>query len=111
MSRAALDAVLVALAEPTRRQLLDLLAARGEASATTLAQVLPVTRQAVVKHLIVLDGAGLVSGRRAGREVLYRTRPERLAEAARGLSDLATAWELRLSAIRALAEAPEGDRP
>lgn len=106
---AGLDVVLSALAEPTRRQLLDLLADRGEASASTLAQVLPVTRQAVVKHLTVLDGAGLVSGRRAGREVLYRARPERLAEAARGLTDLATAWESRLAAIKTLAEAPEGD--
>lgn len=106
---AALDSVLVALAEPTRRQLLDLLADRGEASASTLAQALPVTRQAVVKHLTVLEGAGLVSGRRSGREVLYRARPERLAEAARGMTDLAAAWESRLAVIKALAEAPEGD--
>ena len=46
------DSVLVALADPTRRQLLDLLAAQGEASATTLAERLPVSRQAVVKHLL-----------------------------------------------------------
>lgn len=108
MSRSLLEAVLVALAEPTRRQLLDLLADRGEASASTLAGALPVTRQAVVKHLAVLDDAGLVSGRRAGREVLYRTRPERLAEAARGMSELATAWENRLATIKRLAE--DGDR-
>ncbi|TDD72355.1 transcriptional regulator [Jiangella aurantiaca] len=107
--RSLLDAVLVALAEPTRRQLLDLLADRGEASASTLSQALPVTRQAVVKHLAVLDAAGLVSGRRVGREVLYRTRPERLAQAAHGLSELATAWEARLAAIKALAESAERD--
>lgn len=109
MSRTLLDAVLVALAEPTRRQLLDLLADRGEASASTLAGALPVTRQAIVKHLAVLDDAGLVSGRRVGREVLYRTRPERLAEAARDLSELATAWESRLATIKRLAE--EGGHP
>ncbi|WP_053203833.1 ArsR/SmtB family transcription factor [Jiangella muralis] len=108
MTRTLLDAVLVALAEPTRRQLLDLLAERGEASASTLAQALPVTRQAVVKHLAVLDDAGLVSSRRAGREVRYRTRPERLAAAARDLSELATAWETRLATIKRLAEEEEG---
>ncbi|TDD95284.1 ArsR/SmtB family transcription factor [Jiangella asiatica] len=104
MNRSELDAVLAALAEPTRRQLLDLLAERGEASASALAQAVPVTRQAVVKHLTVLDGAGLVAGRRAGREVLYRARPERLEEAARRMSALAAAWETRLAAIKRIAE-------
>jgi DNA-binding transcriptional ArsR family regulator len=61
------DEVLAALADPTRRRLLDVLAARGAASATELAGELPVTRQAVVKHLAVLDAAGLVTGRRLGR--------------------------------------------
>lgn len=56
----AVDSVLAALADPTRRQLLDLLAAQGEATATTLAERLPISRQAVVKHLAVLDAAGLV---------------------------------------------------
>ena len=65
----AVDSVLVALADPTRRQLLDLLAAQGEATATTLAARLPVSRQAVVKHLAILNAAGLVSGSRVGREV------------------------------------------
>ena len=53
--------VLVALADPTRRQLLDLLSAQGQATATTLAEGMPVSRQAVVKHLTVLDEAGLVA--------------------------------------------------
>ncbi|MGW3917499.1 ArsR/SmtB family transcription factor, partial [Streptomyces sp. NPDC005070] len=52
------DGVLAALADPTRRHLLDLLAARGEITATKLAEELPVSRQAVVKHLAVLDAAG-----------------------------------------------------
>lgn len=104
MKQADLDAVLSALAEPTRRQLLDLLADRGEASASTLAQAVPVTRQAIVKHLTVLDGAGLVTGRRVGREVLYRARPERLEEAAQRMSALAAAWETRLAAIKRIAE-------
>ncbi len=74
----AVDSVLAALADPTRRQLLDLLAAQGVATATTLAERLPVSRQAVVKHLAVLDAAGLVSGGRVGREVRYAVRPAAL---------------------------------
>ncbi len=58
-----------AVADPTRRRLLDVLLAHGEATATTLAGELPVTRQAVAKHHAVLDRAGLVEGRRRGREL------------------------------------------
>ena len=67
--------VLAALADPTRWQVLSLLAERGEGSATTLAGEMPVSRVAVLKHLAVLDRAGLVTSRRAGREVLYTVRP------------------------------------
>ncbi|MEV6977751.1 metalloregulator ArsR/SmtB family transcription factor [Kitasatospora sp. NPDC093806] len=89
---AAVDGVLGALADPTRRRLLDLLAAQGTATATTLAGRLPVTRQAVVKHLGVLDAAGLVAGHRSGREVRYAVRPEGLDATARWLADLAADW-------------------
>jgi len=98
------DEVFVALADPTRRQLLDVLAARGEASATMLAVELPVSRQAVVKHLAVLDRAGLVRGSRRGREVRYTVRPEHLDATARWLAGLAAEWDARLAAIRRLAE-------
>jgi DNA-binding transcriptional ArsR family regulator len=98
------DEVFVALADPTRRQLLDMLAACGEASATTLAATLPVSRQAVVKHLAVLDRAGLVHGLRRGREVRYSVRPERLDATARWLASLAAEWDARLAAIKRLAE-------
>jgi DNA-binding transcriptional ArsR family regulator len=101
------DDVFVALADPTRRRLLDVLAARGEASATLLAVELPVSRQAVVKHLAVLDRAGLVRGSRRGREVRYSVRPERLDATARWLSGLAAEWDARLTAIKRLAEADE----
>ncbi len=94
----------VALADPTRRLLLDALAARGEASATILAAGLPVSRQAVVKHLAVLDRAGLVRGARRGREVRYSVRPERLDSTARWLAGLAAEWDARLAAIKRLAE-------
>ncbi|MFE2406984.1 ArsR/SmtB family transcription factor [Kitasatospora sp. NPDC059408] len=106
-------AVLAALAEPTRRHVLDALAARGTATATELADGLPVTRQAIVKHLAVLDRAGLVTAHRAGREVRYRPAPDTLTATARWMADLADAWDRRLLAIKHLAEgatAAEGAR-
>ena len=105
----AVDSVLVALADPTRRQLLELLAAQGEATATTLAQRLPVSRQAVVKHLVVLDAAGLVSGSRVGREVRYAVRPAALDATARWMAGLAADWDRRLATIKRIAEAAERD--
>jgi DNA-binding transcriptional ArsR family regulator len=105
----AVDSVLVALADPTRRQLLDLLAAQGEVTATTLAERLPVSRQAVVKHLAVLDAAGLVSGRRVGREVRYAVRPAALDATARWMASLAADWDRRLANIKRVAEAAERD--
>ncbi|MEE4492910.1 ArsR/SmtB family transcription factor [Streptomyces sp. BE230] len=98
-----------ALADPTRRQLLDLLASRGEATATTLAEGLPVSRQAVVKHLAVLDAAELVSGTRVGREVRYAVRPAALDATARWMTSLAAHWDQRLAHIKRVAEAAERD--
>ena len=103
--------VLVALADPTRRHLLDLLASRGAGTATTLAEGLPVSRQAVVKHLAVLDAAGLVSGNRVGREVRYAVRPAALDAAARWMAALAADWDRRLAKIKRVAEAAERDSP
>ncbi len=103
----AVDSVLTALADPTRRLLLDLLAARGEATATTLAGQLPVSRQAVVKHLAVLDAAGLVTGGRVGREVRYAVRPAALDATAQWMTALAAGWERRLADIKRIAEAAE----
>lgn len=105
----AVSHVLGALADPTRRRLLDLLAARGEATATTLAERLPVSRQAVVKHLAVLDAAGLVSGTRVGREVRYAVRPAALDATARWMASLAADWDRRLAHIKRVAEAAERD--
>ena len=99
------EEVLAALADPTRRRILDLLAARGEATATVLAAELPVTRQGVVKHLAALDRAGLVAGHRQGREMRYRLRPERLSATARWMDQVAAGWDARLAAIKHLAEA------
>lgn len=98
------DAVLAALADPTRRRVLDAIAARGEATATVIAAGLPVSRQAVVKHLAVLDRAGLVSSRRRGREVNYAVRPQPLDATARWIADLAAEWDDRLARLKQLAE-------
>src|SRR4029450_79665 len=75
------DAVFAALSHGTRRSLYSLLGERGEASATDLARELPVTRQAVQKHLGLLADAGLVAARRSGREVLYHPTPGPMSEA------------------------------
>ncbi|MGY0231755.1 ArsR/SmtB family transcription factor [Longispora urticae] len=105
--REHVDSVLSALADPTRRQLLDLLTARGEATATTLAEGFPVSRQAVLKHLTILDAAGLVTNRRVGREVRYAVRSAALDSTARWMAALASDWDRRLSVIKRLAEAAE----
>jgi DNA-binding transcriptional ArsR family regulator len=97
-----------ALSDPTRRQVLDLLAARGEGSASALAAAMPVSRPAVIKHLTVLDRAGLVESRRQGREVLYSVRPAPLESAARWMASVAADWDRRLATLKRLAEDPEG---
>ena len=99
--------IFAALADPTRWRVLTLLAERGEATATTLAGDLPVSRVAVIKHLTVLDRAGLVESRRHGREVRYTVRPDRLTATARQLNAIAGEWDARLAAIKRLAEAEE----
>jgi DNA-binding transcriptional ArsR family regulator len=104
---ALVDGVLAALADPTRRELLDVLSGRGQATATTLAEDLPVSRQAVVKHLAVLDTAGLVESTKVGREVRFSVRPEALDTTARWMAALAADWDRRLGRIKRLAEAAE----
>jgi ArsR family transcriptional regulator, cadmium/lead-responsive transcriptional repressor len=101
------DELWAAVADPTRRAVLDVLLAHGEATATTLAAELPVTRQAVAKHLAVLERAGLVEGRRRGREMRYALRAERLDAATRGLMRVAADWDARLATIKRLAESQE----
>jgi DNA-binding transcriptional ArsR family regulator len=102
---ASVGRVLAAIADPTRRQVLEVLAAREPATATRLAGEMPVSRQAVVKHLAVLHAAGLVDGGRSGREVLYRVRPQNLQATARWMAALAAEWDSRLAAIKRAAEA------
>ncbi|MFD5699815.1 ArsR/SmtB family transcription factor [Streptomyces lasiicapitis] len=102
---ADLGAVLTALSDPTRRLLLERLAAAGRASATELAEGLPVSRQAVLKHLKVLGEAGLVTSGRAGRAVLFEVRPGPLDACARHLAELASTWDRRLHNLKRRAEA------
>jgi len=105
LSAPELDELWSAVGDPTRRRVLDVILAHGEASATTVAGELPVTRQAVAKQLAVLDRAGLVEGRRRGREVRWVVRPERLDVAARSMAQVAAEWDARLVAIKRIAEA------
>jgi len=104
----AVEGVLSALADPTRRELLEHLSRQGRATATTLAAELPISRQAVVQHLAVLDGVGLVAARREGRERRFEVRTDPLTEVARWMESLAAQWDGRLQAIRRIAES-KGD--
>ena len=105
------DELWEAVADPSRRKVLDLIHAHGQATPTMLAAGLPFTRQAVAKHLAVLARAGLVEGHRRGRQTRYSVRPERLDAAARAMAAAATRWDRRLHAIRRLAEAEARTRP
>ncbi len=91
-----------ALADPTRRDLLARLSSGGPSTATALAAGLPVTRQAVARHLLVLADAGLVRGARAGRETRYRVTPEPLADAVSWMTAVGADWDRRLAALRDL---------
>ena len=100
------DAVFVALADPTRRRLLERLAT-GPRSATGLAARFPLTRQAVVKHLGALADAGMVRKQRRGREVRYRLENAPLDEASDWLTTLSARWEQRLVKLKHFVEEQE----
>jgi DNA-binding transcriptional ArsR family regulator len=97
--RAALDAVFSALADPTRRAVVRCLA-DAPASATEVATHVPVSRQAVVKHLSTLERAGLVDAERDGRHVRYRLTPAGFTDAMRWMTDVGAAWDTRLAKLR-----------
>lgn len=104
------DALWAAVADPTRRRVLDALLEQGEATTTTLAEGLPVTRQAVAKHLLVLNRVGLVAGERHGRELRYAIRPERLDQASEAMARVAAQWDRRLARIKRIAESVQAER-
>jgi len=91
--------VFAALADPTRRQVVRTLSERPDLTASALAGELPMTRQAVTKHLAALDRAGLVRGRREGREMRYSLTPAPLAEAMRWMDDVGAKWDARLAKL------------
>jgi ArsR family transcriptional regulator, cadmium/lead-responsive transcriptional repressor len=99
------DRLWSAIADPSRRRVLDLIVRRGESSASWLAGQVPFSRQAVSKHLVVVEDAGLIHRRKQGREVLYQVDADRLDEATRAMAELARHWDRRLDAIKRLAEA------
>jgi DNA-binding transcriptional ArsR family regulator len=98
------DQLWAAIADPTRQQLLDLLLASGDATATALARDVPITRQGIAKHLAVLQRAGLVEATRTGREVRFTVREDRLDQATRRMAQILARWDERLATIKRIAE-------
>ena len=93
-----------AIGDPTRRRMLDLLLTQGDGTATTLSDHLPVTRQAVAKHLGVLDRAGLVRVTPTGREKRYRVDDVQLSRAVAQMASVGSTWDARLQRIKRIAE-------
>ncbi|MEU5875754.1 metalloregulator ArsR/SmtB family transcription factor [Glycomyces sp. NPDC047369] len=104
MSTGVDDDLWSAVGDPTRRRMIDRLLADGTGTATSLSERLPVTRQAVAKHLAVLDKAGLVHGATSGRERRYRVDEAQLARAVAQLNAVGSAWDSRLDRIKRIAE-------
>ncbi|MCZ7436068.1 metalloregulator ArsR/SmtB family transcription factor [Micromonospora sp. WMMC241] len=100
-----------AIGDPTRRRMLDLLLAADGGTATSLSRQMPVTRQAVAKHLGVLDRVGLVRADPAGRERRYRVDDAQLARAVAQLASVGSAWDARLRRIKRIAEDIQRARP
>jgi DNA-binding transcriptional ArsR family regulator len=96
--------VFTALADPTRRSLLHKLAQGDSKTATTLATEYPITRQGILKHLALLEDAGLVAVHQRGREKRYTLTPEPLAEIDQWLKELGALWDARLARLKALVE-------
>lgn len=104
MTPAVDDELWAAMGDPTRRRLLDLLLADGSGTATSLSDRMPVTRQAVAKHLGVLERAELVVSRKDGREVRYVVNEAQFARAVAQLAAVGAAWDARLRRIKTIAE-------
>jgi DNA-binding transcriptional ArsR family regulator len=94
------DRVFSALSDPTRRALLRTIAQQPSATATQLAADLPISRQAVLKHLAALTDAGLIDRERTGREVRYRVTPQPLSDAVSWIADVGAQWDSRLAALK-----------
>jgi predicted ArsR family transcriptional regulator len=104
------DDLWTAVGDSTRRRILDLLLTEGGGTATTLSRQLPVTRQAVAKHLGMLLRVGMVHVRPSGREHVYVVSQAQLARAAAQLSTVGATWDARLQRIKGIAEAIQHGR-
>jgi DNA-binding transcriptional ArsR family regulator len=100
MSHEDMDRVFFALADPTRREVIRRLSQEGPVTVSDLARELPVTRQAVAKHLAALDEAGLLSAEQVGRRKRYQLIPGPLAEAIGWMAEVGSEWDERLHALR-----------
>lgn len=103
-SAVAEERLVEAVADSSRRMVLELLLAHDQLTPTAMAAELPFTRQAVAKHLAVLNSVGLVESNRQGREVRYSIQPEHLDRAVRAMAKVAARWDARLETIKLLAE-------
>jgi DNA-binding transcriptional ArsR family regulator len=92
--------VFAALADPTRREVVALLAQRPTVTASSLAQQLPISRQAIAKHLGALADAGLVAAAREGRETRYRLTPAPLSAAREWMAATEQQWDARLARLK-----------
>lgn len=104
MTAAVDDELWSAVGDPIRRRLLDLLLAEGVGTPTGLSDRLPISRQAVTKHLAVLDRAGLVHATQTGRERRYEVDEAQLTRAVRQLNEVGRTWDARLNRIKRIAE-------
>jgi DNA-binding transcriptional ArsR family regulator len=104
VSHAVDDELWSAIGDPMRRRLIDLLLADGVGTPTSLSDRLPISRQAVTKHLGVLHRAGIVHSMPAGRERRYEVDEAQFARAVRQLTEVGRAWHARLSRIKRIAE-------
>lgn len=93
-----------ALGDPNRLRIVTRLCDGGPCSTSEVAEVIPVSRQATTKHLLLLESAGLVSSQRSGRERIWRMRPAPLADASEYLSKLSQRWDRALDRLRAHVE-------
>lgn len=98
--------IFAALGDSTRLRLVNRLAAGGQHSIAQLGEGLPISRQAVAKHLDVLLGAGLVQRNRSGREALFLLRPEAVSEARDWLDKVGAQWDGTLDRLKAFVEGP-----
>ena len=99
MSTVTVDLVFTALSDATRRHILEVLAAEGAASASAIAQTMPISRQAIAKHLGILERAGLVTRVRQGKEILFAAQAHQLAATGRWMQRLAARWDPSLANV------------